>query len=242
MGDVDEAESLGIPDLGNPDPHSEGEDSVPRPSTSSSMSGLEPEQRLDEHPVTRRQRSISPIRASTTSLVSSSTPSRPPLLSTSSSSSSVPSFAPDPLEDLPPPHPQSQLSPDSALTPSKQQQQPHQLRYKSARLTNDDLPRTKVHVEGSTIRPNDRGKEVLSFIIGVQLQGKEPWKVEKLYSDVLTLDVRVRGGIGKTAGKKIAPLPDNKLFKDNAPAKVDQRKVCIYDSDISSNRPSQIAL
>lgn len=103
----------------------------------------------------------------------------------------------------------------------------HKIEYKSAKLTNDDLPHTTVRVEGSTIKSNDRGKEVLSFVITVMVKGKEPWKVEKLYSDVLTLDGRVRGSSGKTQGKKIAPLPDSKLFKDNAPAKVDQRKAVL---------------
>ena len=101
------------------------------------------------------------------------------------------------------------------------------IEYKSAKLMNDDLAHTAIHVDGSTIRSNDRGKEVLSFLISVNVKGKEPWKVEKLYSDVLALDGRVRVGVGKTQGKKIAPLPDNKLFKDNAPAKVDQRKIAL---------------
>jgi len=101
------------------------------------------------------------------------------------------------------------------------------IEYKSAKLTNDDLAHTVIRVDGSTIRSNDRGKEVLSFLISVNVKGKESWKVEKLYSDVLALDGRVRVGVGKTQGKKIAPLPDNKLFKDNAPAKVDQRKITL---------------
>ena len=83
-------------------------------------------------------------------------------------------------------------------------------------------------MEGSTIRPNDRGKEVVSFTISVSLEGKEPsWKVEKLYSDVLTLDARIRAAVGKTQSKKIGALLENRLFKDNAPAKVDQRKVWV---------------
>ena len=102
----------------------------------------------------------------------------------------------------------------------------HRFEYKSTKLTAGDLPHTKVHVEGSTIRPNDRGKEVLSFIILVQTANKE-WRVEKLYSDVLTLDARVRVAVGKSHTKKIGTLPDSKLFKDNAPAKVDLRKVSL---------------
>lgn len=120
--------------------------------------------------------------------------------------------------------------------------------FKTAKLVSEDLPTTLVRVEGSTIRSNDRGKEVLSFVIGVSAKGKESWKIEKLYSDVLALDARVRssssssstgggstgaggagtgGGGGKGEKKKLAPLPDNKLFKDNAPAKVDARKAAL---------------
>ena len=56
-------------------------------------------------------------------------------------------------------------------------------------------------------------------------RGKETWKVEKLYSDVLGLDQRIRASVGKGVGKKIASLPEGKLWRDHAPAKVDQRKV-----------------
>jgi RalA-binding protein 1 len=62
----------------------------------------------------------------------------------------------------------------------------------------------------------------------VNVKGKEGWKIEKLYSDVLSLDTRVRALAGKSLGKKLSPLPDSKLFKDNAPAKVDLRKVRLY--------------
>jgi RalA-binding protein 1 len=54
---------------------------------------------------------------------------------------------------------------------------------------------------------------------------KEGWKVEKMYSDVLALDQRVRNSVGKSVGKKMVNLPEGKLWKDHAPAKVDQRKV-----------------
>jgi RalA-binding protein 1 len=67
---------------------------------------------------------------------------------------------------------------------------------------------------------------VLSFIIVVDPGNrKETWKVEKLYSDVLSLDQRIRASVGKGVGKKIASLPEGKLWRDHAPAKVDQRKV-----------------
>lgn len=98
--------------------------------------------------------------------------------------------------------------------------------FRALPLLSSDLPSTIVIVSHSFVRPNDRGKEVLSFIVFVNPgNGKEGWKVEKMYSDVLGLDQRVRSSVGKGVGKKIANLPEGKLWKDHAPAKVDQRKV-----------------
>lgn len=100
--------------------------------------------------------------------------------------------------------------------------------FRALPLLPTDLPRTKINVSHSYVRPNDRGKEVLSFIVHVDPgNGKEGWKVEKMYSDVLNLDQRVRTSVGKSVGKKIATLPEGKLWKDHAPAKADQRKVFI---------------
>ncbi|KAJ1306657.1 hypothetical protein OPQ81_007652 [Rhizoctonia solani] len=98
------------------------------------------------------------------------------------------------------------------------------------KLTTFDLGTAIITVPLSHIRANDRGKEVLSFVIEIALDPmseREGWKIEKLYSDVLALDVKVRQSLGRSALKKIAPLPDAKLFKDNAPAKVDQRKMML---------------
>jgi RalA-binding protein 1 len=108
-----------------------------------------------------------------------------------------------------------------------------------------------VKISGSQIRSNERGKDVLSFLISVHTNrcesdfilfhfyiyvvsaasastsshGPEEWKIEKMYSDVLNLDGKVRSALGRSQGKKLPALPDAKLFKDNAPAKVDQRRV-----------------
>lgn len=85
------------------------------------------------------------------------------------------------------------------------------------------------------MRPNDRGKEVLSFVVYVDPgKGKDGWKVEKMYSDVLGLDQRVRSRVAKGMGKKIASLPEGKLWKDHAPAKVDQRKVRVISTPLVS--------
>lgn len=100
--------------------------------------------------------------------------------------------------------------------------------FRALPLLPDDLVTTRVAVSHSSVKPNDRGKEVLSFVIDVYPgHGKEPWKVEKLYSDVLTLDNRMRTSVGKGVGKKMAVLPEGRIWRDHAPAKSDQRKVAL---------------
>jgi RalA-binding protein 1 len=89
-----------------------------------------------------------------------------------------------------------------------------------------NLPYTHITVTTSSIRPNDRGRDVLSFVIQVNPGNqKEPYMIEKLYSDVLGLDQRIRSRYAKNTVKKIPHLPDGKLWKDHAPSRVDQRKV-----------------
>ncbi|KAG6381584.1 hypothetical protein JVT61DRAFT_178 [Boletus reticuloceps] len=100
--------------------------------------------------------------------------------------------------------------------------------FRALPLIANDLKTTRVMVSHSSIRPNDRGKEVLSFEIDVDPgNGKESWKVEKLYSDVLGLDHRLRAIVGKGVAKKIATLPEGKFWRDHAPAKSDQRKAAL---------------
>ncbi|GJE91091.1 RhoGAP-domain-containing protein [Phanerochaete sordida] len=131
---------------------------------------------------------------------------------------------PTPAPAIPVPAPfMSQVppSPFSAITPP-------QPAFRALPLLQSDLPRTTITVSHSTIRPNDRGKDVLSFVIVVDPgNGKQPWRIEKLYSDVLTLDSRVRAAAGKSLGKKLVSLPEGRLWKDHAPAKVDQRKMAL---------------
>jgi RalA-binding protein 1 len=97
--------------------------------------------------------------------------------------------------------------------------------FRALPLLSSDLPQTKVQVSHSSIRPNDKGKEVLSFVIIVDPGiGKDSWKIEKLYSDVIALDQRVKS-MSRSLAKKMPVLPESKLWRDHAPAKVDQRKV-----------------
>lgn len=100
-----------------------------------------------------------------------------------------------------------------------------QVQFRALPLLAADLPHTKIQVSHSSIRPNDRGKEVLSFVIVVNPgNGKDSWQIEKLYSDVIALDQRVKG-LSRSLARKMPMLPDSKLWRDHAPAKVDQRKV-----------------
>ncbi|KAL5492391.1 BEM3 [Sanghuangporus weigelae] len=96
--------------------------------------------------------------------------------------------------------------------------------FRQMPLLDTDLKTSSVEVLGNHIRANDKGKEVLSFVIAIHVVGKESWQIEKFYSDVLALDSRLRTRCSRSTLKKLEPLPDNKLFKDHAPAKVDQRK------------------
>ncbi|CAO1639390.1 unnamed protein product [Sympodiomycopsis kandeliae] len=103
-------------------------------------------------------------------------------------------------------------------------------------LNNHLLRQAKVTVAGSNLQYDDRGREVNSFFLVIELTsgGRTPgsglttWKVEKLYSDVLALDAKLKHKHGKSAAKKMSggnvQLPDKSLFKDHAPSKVDLRK------------------
>ncbi len=99
-------------------------------------------------------------------------------------------------------------------------------RFRTLPLLPHDLPYTRINVTNASIRPNDRGKDVLSFVVLVDPGNqKEPYRVEKLYSDVLQLDQRIRSRYDKSVQTKIPHLPDGKIWKDHAPSRVDQRKV-----------------
>ncbi|OSD03019.1 hypothetical protein PYCCODRAFT_1444756 [Trametes coccinea BRFM310] len=149
-----------------------------------------------------------------------STDSRPSMSTSDSHGNQPSSLAPsqNSVSDQPPASP----------FPLPLPQGPPRMGFRALPLLSEDLPYTEIVVASSTIRPNDRGKDVLSFIISVDPgRGKEPWKVEKLYSDVLGLDTRVRAAVGRSAAKKLASLPEGRLWRDHAPAKVDQRKAAL---------------
>ncbi|GJN91954.1 hypothetical protein Rhopal_004982-T1 [Rhodotorula paludigena] len=101
------------------------------------------------------------------------------------------------------------------------------------------LPYARVRVGSSNIRLNERNKEVISFLIDVDVTvppeadveshrgGSAKWRVEKLYSDVLGLDSQVKSKTNRQESRSMASLPDKSLFKDHAPHKSDQRKAVL---------------
>lgn len=52
------------------------------------------------------------------------------------------------------------------------------------------------------------------------------WKLEKSWAELQALDAQVRSKANRSEGKSLASLPDKNAFKDHAPQRSDQRKVC----------------
>ncbi|TFY55172.1 hypothetical protein EVJ58_g8417 [Rhodofomes roseus] len=126
--------------------------------------------------------------------------------------------------------PQTSEPPRTPVSPFPMPDVAPQMKFRALPLLASDLPHTEVNVVTSTIRPNERGKEVLSFVVLVNPGGgKDPWKVEKMYSDVLALDARMRATLSKNVLKKMVALPEGRMWRDHAPAKVDQRKHALHD-------------
>jgi RalA-binding protein 1 len=95
-------------------------------------------------------------------------------------------------------HPASVASPDFTQT------------KKQTNTLMGSMANVCIKVVGSNIKPNDKGKEVVSFILSVGVyreedgEFEERWRVEKLYSDFLSLDSKV-----KKKKKKILVMEEN---------------------------------
>ncbi|KAH9820193.1 hypothetical protein DFH28DRAFT_1080019 [Melampsora americana] len=139
-----------------------------------------------------------------------------------------------------PPAPQQASIPNPAGTsaPSTETVYAAQPMTKRRMLTPTFLPFTHIKVANSHIRANDKSKEVISFSIAISVVipptsdpegkgAKASWVVEKLYSDVLSLDHSVKSKHSKAQNRSLAQLPDRALFKDHAPSKVDARKAVL---------------
>ncbi|TKY85003.1 hypothetical protein EX895_006083 [Sporisorium graminicola] len=127
---------------------------------------------------------------------------------------------------------------------SKRSKDDAKKRVLAPRLDSSLLRVASVKIQGTNYRSPDRGKESISFLITVDIlhppaswglnsmSSGEPtpptsWTIEKSYSDIVGLDAKLRSKVGKKAAQRLAPLPDKALFKDHAPAKVDQRKALL---------------
>ncbi|KAK3840000.1 MAG: hypothetical protein JOS17DRAFT_678200 [Linnemannia elongata] len=103
----------------------------------------------------------------------------------------------------------------------------------------DNLEFVSVMVVGSNIRTNDKGKELLTFLVSVghEVQTKEGtyphkesdevWRVEKQYMEFVNLDSKLRVTQSRNIINNLPKLPDKSLFSNHAPSKVDARKVAL---------------
>ncbi|KAI8850480.1 hypothetical protein BC829DRAFT_156690 [Chytridium lagenaria] len=97
----------------------------------------------------------------------------------------------------------------------------------------------QVQVLSSAILTGDaKNKEVVSFQFQVRRnlagQGQqqapgstECWRIEKVYSDVVSLDAKLRSTLPKTILSKVGKPPEKSLYSTLNPAKSDQRKVAL---------------
>ncbi|KAI9006097.1 hypothetical protein BC832DRAFT_468798 [Gaertneriomyces semiglobifer] len=82
-----------------------------------------------------------------------------------------------------------------------------------------------VSVVGSQIKLNDKGREVISFLISVrEARGSQPAGTGRTAD---TADVNEMWRIEKSVTSKIGKLPDKSLFTTHSPSKSDQRKVAL---------------
>ncbi|KAI9140951.1 hypothetical protein BKA69DRAFT_1077387 [Paraphysoderma sedebokerense] len=84
----------------------------------------------------------------------------------------------------------------------------------------------------SIIRPNHRNKDVASFVMSVRTDStpdSELWCVEKLYSDFIHLDGKIRFQTRQIPNvfNRLPRLPDKTLFSTHSPAKSDQRRAAL---------------
>ncbi|KAL1917744.1 uncharacterized protein VTP21DRAFT_3578 [Calcarisporiella thermophila] len=111
----------------------------------------------------------------------------------------------------------------------------------------ESMSGASVRVVTTKILPSEKGRETLSFTLAIvkekmplkpsagelsweelRIHGEdtteELWRVEKLYSDFVALDSKLRKREGKATMAKVGKLPDARLNNTIAPTKVDQRK------------------
>ena len=126
---------------------------------------------------------------------------------------------------------------DSFTSTSTAHETGHSRKY--LQLTANLLDLVQIEVINSALKAGDRSnREMVHFLIRVKVHkpkdtraesfqsGKlAAWLIEKAWIDVQSLDLAVKTKNPKGLTKKLPPLPDRNLFRDHAPARVDQRKV-----------------
>ncbi|CAG8450432.1 16606_t:CDS:2 [Acaulospora morrowiae] len=130
---------------------------------------------------------------------------------------------------------QSNSASQQSNSASQQSQSPPPSKMPS-KISSETISGIAVKVIGSNKKINDKGKEVLTFILSVgqarvvdgTIVGmeKELWRVEKFYSDFLALDGKLKQQ-SKRVANMMKKLPDKNLLYNNAPSKVDQRKTAL---------------
>ncbi|GJJ69203.1 RalA-binding protein 1 [Entomortierella parvispora] len=92
----------------------------------------------------------------------------------------------------------------------------------------DNLDTICVTVVGSNIKTNDKGKELLTFLVSIRQEGgDEMWRVEKQYMDFVNLDSKLRITQSRNIINSLPRVPDKSLFSTHAPSKVDMRKLAL---------------
>ncbi|KAJ3032040.1 UNVERIFIED_CONTAM: hypothetical protein HDU68_008073 [Siphonaria sp. JEL0065] len=127
----------------------------------------------------------------------------------SSTSSQIPTFS-----NVVPPSPSSATATGST---------PHLLIH-SVSLSPEDVVHVKV--VGSSFQGTG-ADGILFFILVRKEKNGEEWKVEKRYSDFITLDAKLKSKASKQAISAIGKPPEKSLFTSMNPIKSDQRKVAL---------------
>lgn len=90
---------------------------------------------------------------------------------------------------------------------------------------------SEVHVQviSSAVRLNEQGKEFTVYIISVKAGDHEKWRIQKRYSDFLTLHEHLRKSLPSKTMSKIGKVPGKTLFQQAAvaPAQTDKKIVSL---------------
>ncbi|KAG0100171.1 hypothetical protein BGZ93_003637 [Podila epicladia] len=119
-------------------------------------------------------------------------------------------------------------------------------------MFSDNLEFVSILVVGSSITTNDKGKEQLIFTVSIGQETQNPnsdsmmphkeqdelWRVEKQYTEFVSLDSKLRVTQSRNIVNSLPKLPDKNLFTTHAPSKVDARKKALeqYLQQVTSLR------